>query len=338
MDNQKNYARTDIWDAEAKTSFVKATTDWFSESKYNSRLHLSFVEHDGQKPKPKQVKAIEIGVPMVKAGSDGAGETGITALSLANAITTGALAKKAQISRQKAQQAGSRYGEDIYACIGGTPASRAKDGVAEFRKFSIAPGAKEGTYALKAARCEGEDSATGGVQPKKGAQWTTILLPVSESYMRTLGENIKAEWTAFLTAKRLAQFTKPVNTPEPAQAQSAPQAQVAAPQQTNDSQPVQKAEPVAAPSMAIMIYDTNGIFNGGLPLVTVNKDKAISIIQGMIRGLRDHEKHYVANQEGYDSAVKLCNSLQKGSGAIVLTSKDNPAEKVGLVVVCDSLQ
>ena len=335
MDNQKNYTRpVDIWDAEAKTSFVKATTDWFSESKYNSRLHLSFVEHDGQKPKPKQVKAIEIGIPMVKAGSDGAGETGITALALANAITTGALAKKAMVSRQKAQQAGSRYGEDIFACIGGTPASRAKDGAAEFRKFSIAPGAKDGTYALKAARCEGEDSATGGVQPKKGVQWTTILLPVSESYMRTLGENIKAEWTAFLTAKRLAQFMKA----ETVQSNESTQLTQSQTQPLSNDQPDKASENLATPSHAIMIYDTNQMFNNGLPIVTTNKDKAISIIQGMIRSLRDHEKHYVANQEGYDGAVKLCNSLQKGSGAIVLTSKKNPADKVGLVIVCDTLQ
>ena len=335
MNNQKNYARpVDIWDAEAKTSFVKTTTDWFSESKYNSRLHLSFVEHDGQKPKPKQVKAIEIGVPMVKAGSDGAGETGITALSLANAITTGALAKKAMLSRQKAQQAGRRYGEEIYACIGGTPASRAKDGVAEFRKFSIAPGAKEGTYALKAARCEGEDSATGGVQPKRGAQWTTILLPVSESYMRTLGENIKAEWTAFLTAKRLAQFVKPEPAQNAAPVQpTQPQAQPAA-----TDQPAKKPEEPTAPVIAFMIYDTNQMFNGGLPVVTTSKDKAISIMQDMIRKLRDHANNYVANTENYNGAVELCNSARKGSGAIVLTSKKNPADKVGLVLVIDFLQ
>ena len=333
MDNQKNYTRpVDIWDAEAKVSFVKATTDWFSESKNNSRLHLSFVEHDGKKPKPKQVKAIEIGVPMVKAGSDGNGETGVTALSLANAITTGAMAKKAILSRQAAQKAGNRYGEDIFACIGGTPASRAKDGVAEFRKFSIAPGSKEGTYALKASRCEGEDSATGGVQPKKGAQFTQIIVPVSESYMRTLGENIKAEWTSFLTAKRVAQLTQAAPVQPAAPVQSAPVQQTPTPAPA----PAAKPEAPATPAMAIIIYDS--ITNGGLPIVTLDKDKAIAIIQNRIRALRDMPEHYVASQENYNGAVAMCQSLQKGSGAIVLTSKENPAKKIGLVVVCDSVQ
>lgn len=325
--NKKEYARpVDIWDAEAKTSFAKATMDWFSESKYNSRLHLSFVEHDGQKPKPKQVKAIEIGVPMVKAGSDGSGETGVTALSLANAITTGALAKKAVLSRQKAQQAGNRYGEDIFACIGGTPAKRAKDGIAEFRKFSIAPGAKEGTYALKAARCEGEDSATGGVQPKKGAQWTTILLPVSESYMRTLGENIKAEWTAFLTAKRMKQFAA-VST------ETVQEAPAAAPA------PVVEAKPADnQPKIAYMVYDGSRHFNNGLPAVTLEKDKIISLVQDIIRMLLKCDKQYVANTDTYNAVIDLCNKGQKGSEAVLLTSKLNAEDRVGLVVICDVLQ
>ena len=242
------------------------------------------------------------------------------------------MAKKAILSRQAAQKAGNRYGEDIFACIGGTPASRAKDGVAEFRKFSIAPGSKEGTYALKASRCEGEDSATGGVQPKKGAQFTQIIVPVSESYMRTLGENIKAEWTSFLTAKRVAQLTQAAPVQPAAPVQSAPVQQTPTPAPA----PAAKPEAPATPAMAIIIYDS--ITNGGLPIVTLDKDKAIAIIQNRIRALRDMPEHYVASQENYNGAVAMCQSLQKGSGAIVLTSKENPAKKIGLVVVCDSVQ
>ena len=323
MEN-KNYVKpNDIWDAEAKTSFVKATTEWFSISKYSSRLHLSFVSHDGQKPKPKQLDAIEIGIPMVKAGSDGNGETGITALALANAITTGALAKKALLSRQAAQKAGKRYGDDIFTCIGGTPASRAKNGVAEFRKFSIAPGAKEGNYALKAARCEGEDSATGGVQPKKGAQWTTITLPVSESYMRTLGENIKAEWTAFLTAKRIAQET--VIT-QPQQKPAAPVADVPAVPENKE------------PRLMYMIYDLSQTFNKGLPVVTASSEKAVEIIKDVVRQVLQSDKRYVANPDDYTAAVQQCNSHQKGYGAIKIISKQDQNDVSGLVLVCDFIQ
>ena len=35
----------DIWNAQALKSFVKAKTDWFNGDDYDSRLHLSFVEH-----------------------------------------------------------------------------------------------------------------------------------------------------------------------------------------------------------------------------------------------------------------------------------------------------
>lgn len=37
----------DIWNAQALKSFVKAKTDWFNGDDYDSRLHLSFVEHKG---------------------------------------------------------------------------------------------------------------------------------------------------------------------------------------------------------------------------------------------------------------------------------------------------
>lgn len=332
MDNNKNYMKpNDIWDAEAKVSFVKATTDWFSISKYSSRLHLSFVSHDGQKPKPKQLDAIEIGIPMVKAGSDGNGETGVTALSLANSITTGALAKKAMMARQAAQQAGKKYADDIYVCIGGTPASRAKNGVAEFRRFSIAPGAKDGTYALKAARCEGEDSATGGVQPKKGAQWSTIILPVSESYMRTLGENIKAEWTAFLTAKRLLQASGTVDP----QVQPQPQ-----PQQVPVAPVMAEPEPPAIEEskLVYMIYDLSATFNKGLPVVTDSGEKAIEIIKDVVRQLLQSKKRYVANPETYNKAVELCNGDQKGSGSITFVSKLDKNDVSGVGVVCDFIQ
>lgn len=322
MTQNANYKKqNDLWDAEAKTTFAKATTDWFSNDKYASRLHMSFVQHDGVKPAPKMLDHIEIGIPMVKAGSDGSGDTGVTALSLASAITTGGLAKKAALSRQKAQQTGAKYAEDIFSCIGGTPSNRSKTGTAEFRKISIAPGQKDGMYALKAYKCEGEDSTTGGVQPKKGAQWTQIIVPVSEAYMRTLGEYIKAEWTAFLTAKRVAEFT--VNT-------------TAVETAANPAPAVQQAQ--AEPKLVYIIYDTGSTVNRGFPMATDDANKAIAVVQSALKTLVTCGKHYVATQDSYNTVIDMINNRQKGKEAVILASKQNPDVKCGLVVCCDLLQ
>ena len=61
----------DIWDAENRNTFLKATPLFAGEDgNYDSRYHFSFVKHSG-KPNCTQEYAIEIFVPMVKAGSDG---------------------------------------------------------------------------------------------------------------------------------------------------------------------------------------------------------------------------------------------------------------------------
>ena len=205
MPNNKTYLKYDLWNAQAKTSFVKAKTDWFDGNKFDSRLHLSFVKHKG-KPNCEQVCAIEIGIPMVKAGSDGNGKTGVTALSLAWLITSGALARRAAASKQAAKERNEKYADDVWACIGGTTVNRSKDGKAEFRKVSIAPGNAEGTFVMKAACCEGEQSSSmGGVQPKAGAQWTTIMVPVDMEYMEAFALNIQVEWEAHRTAMAVSQ-------------------------------------------------------------------------------------------------------------------------------------
>lgn len=203
----ENIERTkeiDIWNANGSKSFVKCQTDWFSGKDsarlFDSRLHLSFVSHTGKQDCCKQTAHIEMGIPMVKAGSDGQ-NSGVTALSLAAEILNGVLFRKCTQSRKEAAAAGKRYADDVWACIGGTVASRAKDGKAEFRKVSIAPGAKEDTVALKASRCEGDSSnKMGGVSPKSGAAWETIMVPVDYAYLETLAEVILTEWQAFRTA------------------------------------------------------------------------------------------------------------------------------------------
>lgn len=203
----ENIERTkeiDIWNANGSKSFVKCQTDWFSGEDsarlFDSRLHLSFVAHTGKQNGCKQTSHIEMGIPMVKAGSDGQ-SSGVTALNLAAEILNGVLFRKCEQAKHKAATEGKRYADDVWACIGGTVASRSKDGKAEFRKVSIAPGAKEGTVALKASRCEGDSSnKMGGVSPKSGATWETIMVPVDYAYLETLAEVILTEWQAFRTA------------------------------------------------------------------------------------------------------------------------------------------
>lgn len=338
MDNNRNYVESkDIWDAEASKSFVKAKTDWFNMDSYSSRLHLSFVLHNGQKPKPTSLDSIEIGIPMVKAGSDGAKGTGITALYLADAISSGLLARMKNAANQKAQETGSKYAEDIFACIGGTTARRAKDGKPEFRKFSIAPGKAAGTYVLKASRCEGEESQTGGVQPKKGAQFTQIMVPVSEAYMRTLAENIKAEWTAFLTAKRLQQTMGMVN--QPIDHQSVAGQVDYAPMPAPAPAPAPMPAPAAVvpnPMRICIAYDQTQTINKGLPYAIYGADQAVKIIRGAIVKIQERT-NMKANAESCDAVKRLITSGEKGKCLILFQDERDPARKGVLVVVCDDL-
>lgn len=202
-DKQYKPESKDIWNAQAEGCFIKAKTDWFSDDgQFGSRLHLSFVRHSGMKSGCKTLDTIEIGIPMVKAGSDGNGNTGVTALGMASIISNGTLARMAHAAREKQKQTGSAYPDTLLSCQGGTPSTRSKDGKAEFRRFSIEAGRESGTYALRAAKCEGEmNKTTNGVVPKTGAQWSNITVKVSELYLQTLAETIRAEWTAFLTVK-----------------------------------------------------------------------------------------------------------------------------------------
>lgn len=225
----------DLWNAQGLKSFVKAKTDYFNGVQYDSRLHLSFVEHTG-KPKCQQLKNIEVGVPMVKAGSDGNGRGGITALGLAQMIRNGEIANRALIERKDFEQRqltqGSKvYHRPIWSCIGGTTAKRARDGKAEFRKVELIPGTKPGTYAFAASSCEGEtSSALGGVQPKKDAEWTRIIVPVDGDYLYAFAEAVVAEWNAFVMAKALGK--------------------VAPAQEAADQQPAHAPAPMPAPAPA----------------------------------------------------------------------------------------
>lgn len=291
----------DVWSAQAKCTFAKAKTDWFNGTEYNSRLHLSFVEHKG-KPKCEQVKAIEIGIPMVKAGSNGNGQTGITALGLAHQINSGILAKKAALARKKAQEQNQPYADEIWACIGGTTAKRSKNGVPEFRKVSIAPGNKPGTYVLKASSCEGEQSsALGGVTPKKGVPWTHILVPVDSEYMDALGTVIVSEWTAF----RMMHYTAPAENTGSSNTAEMPQ-----PNQRSN-QPAK-----AAPANHNMIWTFYDQTFFGPMAIAFDKDQAVVEAQKCFarlskeKGLICKDKHKGA---AFKEQILSCSTIQRNA-------------------------
>lgn len=90
----------DIWDAENRNTFFKATTLFAGEDgNYDSRYHFSFVKHSG-KPNCTQEYAIEIFVPMVKAGSDGSKIMGVNASGLAADMVNGNLFLEAERARK----------------------------------------------------------------------------------------------------------------------------------------------------------------------------------------------------------------------------------------------
>lgn len=247
--NQKK--ERDIWNAQALKSFVKAKTDWFNGDDFDSRLHLSFVEHSG-KPEFNPLKTIEIGVPMVKAGSDGDKRTGVTALGLCQMIANGTLsrmcaAERKAFEQRKAEAKGAKvYQQPIWGCIGGTTSQRAKDGKSEFRKIEIIPGQKEGTYAFRAASCEGEtNSQLGGVQPKKGAPWTQIIVPVDGEYLYAFAINTIAAWNAHQVARITS---KAAYAAKPQQEQPAPAVQ-------SNHQANAEPQPAAKPACVWAFYD-----------------------------------------------------------------------------------
>lgn len=291
-ENTTQKKERDIWNAQSLKSFVKAKTDWFNGEDYDSRLHLSFVEHTG-KPKFDPVKTIEIGVPMVKAGSDGDKRTGITALGLCQMICNGVFAKMCANERQafeqrKANANGSKvYQQAIWGCIGGTTASRSKDGKSEFRKIEIIPGQRDGTYAFRAMSCEGETNETlGGVQPKKGAQWTQIIVPVDAEYLYAFAVNTIAAWNAHQSARILSRMSVlPAAQKNEAPAAEKPQS-VPAPTPTPAQTPAQAPAPdvPAKPACVWAFYDQK--FYGPMGCAT-NPHAAVTCAKECLRNLQN---------------------------------------------------
>lgn len=270
---EKNYESTIEWNAQGKTSFVKA-----KEAFAIDRLQMDFVEHSG-KPECKMKNSIGIYIPMIKSGSDaakeygGTGETGQSALGLAKLIVSNELAKRAVLARKQAASEGKEYPSDIWGCIGGTTASRSKDGKAIYRRVSIAPGKAEGSYILRAESCEGEDSSSGGVMPKKGAQRTRITVRVDGLYLDALGEFILTEWSAYRSSRQLKGTVREEVQEEPAEK-------------------IVK-ETVRDPKYVYMIYDRSYY---GLMGSAVSPEEAVEVLKSAFRKLVQ-ERGLVADKD-----------------------------------------
>lgn len=199
----------DIWDAENRNTFFKATPLFAGEDgNYDSRYHFSFVKHSG-KPNCTQEYAIEIFVPMVKAGSDGSKVMGVNASGLAADMVNGNLFLEAERARKRQRETGNQYPDRLFTCVGGTPARRRSDGKAEFRQFSISPSNDPGYLVYQAMSCEGQETADGGIVPAKGMpSRRTITVKVADVYTKALGVNILLDWVAYKTLSLFSNLLK----------------------------------------------------------------------------------------------------------------------------------
>lgn len=291
-DQPKREKERDIWNAQGLKSFVKAKTDYFNGQRYDSRLHLSFVEHSGR-PACQQLKNVEVGVPMVKAGSDGNGRGGITALGLCRMIQNGIIDRRAADERKNFEQRQAQnpsqrvYHQPIWSCIGGTTAERAKDGKAEFRKVELIPGTKPGTYAFAASSCEGEMSnALGGVQPKREAAWTRIIVPVDGEYLYAFAEAVVAEWNAHVAAREVAKAMSALGT-SPQQAPAAPAAPAAPVQAPMPAAPAPAPVQAEKPKRVYVFYDDT--FYGPMACALSPKT-AIAYLKKCLKKMQDEHQ------------------------------------------------
>lgn len=336
----KREKERDIWNAQGLKSFVKAKTDYFNGQKYDSRLHLSFVEHTG-KPACQQVKNIEVGVPMVKAGSDGNGRGGITALGLCRMIQNGIIDRRAAVERKDFEQRQAQGGQKVYhkpiwSCIGGTTAERAKDGKAEFRKVELIPGTKPGTYAFAASSCEGEmSSALGGVQPKREATWTRVIVPVDGEYLYAFAEAVVAEWNAHVAAREVS---KAMSVPG-LNGQQVPAVPVQAPMPA----PAPAPAPVAPerPKRVYVLYDDT--FYGPMACALSQKT-AIAYLKKCLKKMQDEQQLSCRKEELDRTTDQILNNETPGNRhitpgiALYGKSSSNPAGDAHLyVMVIDSV-
>lgn len=302
-----------FWQIQGLTSFCKARADWLEYD----RIHLSFVKHEGKNNNCKQTLAIEGAVKL--HGSDGV-------LYLSELILSGAAKKLAEKAKAAA---GNGYVQPIFTSMGGTVSARSNNGQCMFRQFSVVPGTKS-EYVLQMTTCPGEENATGGIQPVKGAKRESIYVPLTSGDLVSFAKAVQIEVTAFRTVKMLSDGSKnsEENHTQPAPSEQPAEQKPAA--QTTQTVPAEK------PTLAI-IYETTGIVNRGLPFAML-AENGVNVLKGVIQALLGAPDRYVCIPEQYNNAVKLIEGKQKGSAIVNLAGKQDASKKASIVVVVDTLK
>lgn len=290
-----------FWQIQGATSFCKAKGDWLAYG----RVHLSFVQHEG-KPHCKQISAIEGAVKL--HGADGA-------LFLSDMILSGAIKKKAEKSRAEAN---GGFAAPVFTSMGGTTASRSKDGTPTFRQFTLVPGLKT-DYVFSMMTCGGEINPIGGIQPLKGAQRTTIRVPLSTGDLIDFARSIQTEYGAYRT-HCLMKGDEPTVTEEETETPSGKNAGTEAPPD----------------EVFCIAYDSNCLINGGFPLIAPVSRSAEMILE-MTRDLMRTELRFKADTESARAVIKSLQDGKCGSYKISFTSEADAKQECCIVVVISKL-
>lgn len=306
MAKEKDY----FWQMQGLTSFCKARADWLDFD----RIHLSFVKHEGKKNNCKQTMAIEGAVKL--HGSDGV-------LYLSELVLSGAAKKMAEQSKKEATNG---FVQPFFTTMGGTVSSRSNKGQCMFRQFSVAAGNKS-DYVFQMMTCAGEENATGGIQPVKGAKHDTIYVSLSSADLVAFARAVQMEVTAYRTAKMLASVG------------------MAAPAEKKDSsddangKDANKGEKAASDSkqMLVIITVPNGIVNSGRPFATSRAD-GVKTLKAVVTAMLHAPQRYVCDSGHFQSAVEMIEEAKEGVVDISLTGKYDAREKATISLVVDALK
>ena len=300
MANERDF----IWQQQGASSFVKIKMDWARFGK----IHFSFVQHSG-KPACKQVASIEAALKV--DGGDGA-------LYLAEAVKNNTMERRRAKALEDQKASGAKYPAPMFTSMGGTTAQRSKTGQCVFRQVSLVPGMKT-DYALQVVEADGEQTTTGGISMKKGAQITRITVGLKREELLSMASAILMAWQAYMIASSAygTLGAKPYTDMPDADVPDAA---------ANRQMPVKVVTTTA--STAWVVYDSLGeTFE-----VAVSHDAAILCVQESITVLRKTGQCYSRKDNNEYNAVKTaiqtdCDELP----SITLYGKDNTTCEVIVV-------
>lgn len=272
MANERDF----IWQQQGASSFVKVKMDWAQFG----RIHFSFVQHSG-KPECKQVANIEAALKV--DGGDGA-------LYLAQAVLNRAMAQMRAKALEEQKVSGAKYPALLFTSMGGTLAKRSKTGKCMFRQISLMPGMKT-DYVLQAIEAEGEETLTGGIAMKKGAQVTRITVGMKREELISMASALQMAWQAYLTISGVYGIRTAV--------------QGGAEHPEDEPQAYAGQQSVSEPA-AWVVYDSLGeTFE-----IAVTPEAALLCVQESITQLRRTERGYARRDNTEYHAVKA--ALQNG--------------------------